>query len=154
MGVRRFGREVDPFTGAWLDDGEQAAPGPMWSASLPEPSAMDALAWAGFGAGPKPEEPWPIDGPRGVVPSTASSLVLGVFLWRPEAGDIVRTEIRKPDGTTTRSEVIQPRERPRQVWFVEKRWTEDARPVGVWTARVRWERAGRVRELWASAVLR
>jgi hypothetical protein len=116
---------------------------------------VDALVWVGFDAGPRPDDDlWPLDGGRAVVPASAASLVLGVFLWRPEQGDVVRIEIRRPDGTTTTSSVTQPRTRPRQTWFVEKTWPAEERPAGLWTARVEWERSGRERVLWTSAVLR
>jgi murein DD-endopeptidase MepM/ murein hydrolase activator NlpD len=152
--VRRDGRDVDPFSGRYLDDGTNAAPGPLWVAPTPTPTAMDALAWAGFDAGPRPaEDGWPIDGGRGRVPASAPSLVLGVFLWRPEEGDIVRIEIQRPDGTAVRSEAVQPRDRPRQTWYLEQRWSQDRRPVGLWTAHVVWERDGRTGERWTSTVL-
>jgi murein DD-endopeptidase MepM/ murein hydrolase activator NlpD len=146
------GRKVDPFSGRFLDDGTEAAPGPLWS--VPAPHEMDALAWAGFVPGPRAhDDDWPIDGPRGIVPATAPSLVLEIFEWRPEQGDVVRTEIRRPDGTVTKSEAVQPRDRPRQTWRIEKTWAEDERPVGLWSARVEWQRGVRKREVRAFAVL-
>ena len=146
------GRKVDPFSGRFVDDGGAAAPGPLWS--VPAPHDMDALAWAGFVPGPPPpEDEWTVDGPRAVVQASAPSLVLEIFLWRPEKGDVVRTEIRRPDGTVTRSEVVQPRDRPRQTWTVVKTWAEGERPVGLWSARVEWQRGERKREVRAFAVL-
>ncbi len=152
--VRHDGRLVDPFDGAYVDDGSTATPGPLWATPLPSPADMDALVWGGFDAGPAPDEDsWPMDGPRAVVPESAPSLVLRVFLWRPMAGDVVRTEIWRPDGTVTRSDVTQPRDRPRQTWTIEKIWAEPERPLGLRTARIEWQRGSRKRVLWASTVL-
>lgn len=152
--VRRDGRLVDPFDGAYTDDGSPAAPGPLWMVPPPLPADVDALVWGGFQAGPAPDaDSWPMDGPRTVVPRSAPSLVLQVLLWRPRAEDAVHVDIRRPDGTVTSSDATQPRDRPRQKWTIEKTWAEGERPVGLWTARIEWRRGTRKRVMWTSAVL-
>lgn len=152
--VRRDDRLVDPFDGTYVDDGSPAAPGPLWAAMPPPPVEMDALAWGGFVAGPaSAADPWPVDGPRVRIPRSAPSLLVRAFVWRPMAGDVVRIEIRRPDGTMTSSEAVQPEDRPRYTWTVEKTWTEAERPVGLWTARIEWRRGTRTRTRWASAVV-
>lgn len=152
--VRRAGRAVDPFSGLYLDDGTVAARGALWADPIPAPTEMDALAWAGFDAGPpRRDEPWPIDAGRGLVRASAPSLLFHVFLWRPERDDIVRIDTRSPDGVVKHTETTQTRDRPRQVFSFERTWPPDERPVGLWTAHVQWERDGRTRELWASTIL-
>jgi hypothetical protein len=152
--VRHEGRLVDPFSGAYLDDGAPAASATLWDPAPPAPNEMDALAWAGFDVAPLPGAiTWPLDGGRAVVPASADKLVLSVFLWRPIEGDVVQIAIKTPDGTRTSSEVVQPRDRPRQVWRVDKSWPEGERPVGLWTAEVTWRRGERSRTLRTTTVL-
>lgn len=154
VAVRHRSREVDPFSGAYLDDGSAAASGPLWEAALPEPQEMDALVWAAFDVAPLPDAiDWPFDSGRAVLPASTDKLVLGVFLWRPIEGDVVRVVINSPDGTRTSSEVVQPRDRPRQVWRIEDSWPDAERPVGLWTAIVTWRRGERSRTLRTTTVL-
>jgi murein DD-endopeptidase MepM/ murein hydrolase activator NlpD len=153
--VRNGTRTVDPFTGTTLEDATAAAKGSLWKSPVVEPSQQDALAWIGFRPGPEDSGlAWPIDSGQAVVPESAKSLVLEVFLWRPEKGDVVQTAIRAPDGSVTRGQVVQDRERPRQVWRVEKAWPEGPRPTGLWTAEVIWRRGDRARTLRTTTVLR
>lgn len=153
--VRHRSRQVDPFSGRSLADGSPIAPGPLWAPVLPDPAQQDALAWAGFRAGPKESGiPWPLDTGHAVVPKTATSLVLEAFLWRPQKGDVVRTSIRAPDGSVTTGQVVQDRDRPRQVWRIEKTWPSGTRPTGLWRATVTWTRGERSRTIVSTTVLR
>lgn len=152
--VRHSGRVVDPFTGLAIDDGARLAPASMWFVQPVAPVLQDALAWAGFRSGPRDVGPeWPVETGADVVGATAKTVVLEVFLWRPMEGDVVRTEVRRPDGTVARATVVQPRDRPRQVWRIEKDLTEEPRPTGRWTATVTWEREGRTRTVTTSTLV-
>jgi murein DD-endopeptidase MepM/ murein hydrolase activator NlpD len=154
MTVRHQGRVVDPFTGAYLDDGSAADNALVWGAALPEPHEMDALVWAGFDVAPLPDAiTWPLDSGRAVLPASTDALVLAVFLWRPVEGDVLQVTLKAPDGTRTSSEVVQPNTRPRQVWRVTKSWPDGERPVGLWTAEVTWRRGERTRTLHTTTVL-
>lgn len=153
--VRKGRRVVDPFSGKAIDDGTPIAPKPLWLIEPIAPGDQDALAWIGFRPGPKDEGPdWPVETGLSEVPSDSQSLVLEVFLWHPEKGDVVQTRIVRPDGTRTTGTVTQPRDRPRQVWRVEKTWLAGERPAGTWNATVTWRRGDRTRTLQTSTVLR
>jgi len=133
--VSRDGRDVNPYTGLFLDDGSPAAQAPLWTV----PDSTPALGPVFFAPAP-PDPAWAWTEGVAMLSPDAPGLQLIARLWRPEIGDIIDTVVTAPDGRVTRGHYVVPQ--PAATDNVTLRRDRAAEPAweGTWRAEVTWTR--------------
>jgi hypothetical protein len=145
--VSHDGVAVDPFTGrphTQAPDVHADPPAPLWTEPAPMPGETLPLAVVGFAPAPW-SEAWSYGAGTPVLPQEAAStgFVMFAVLWRPEAGDVIRSILRGPDGAEQTASHKITKAQLRKVVLVPQLREGASAWTGVWTAEISVDRAGR-----------